>query len=149
MVHCFNILRNLTFPPTAFESLSTVSICFARVSPFDSNSVYFKIKKGLKIRLKKTSELKKSSLFTLVFLIFSLSLKKTQRNCDRESVGESKIQRSLHINLCKKEKKKKKKLRCTGDCLMDHHYSLLSFPGTFFSFSLSFSLLFFVVLIWF
>ena len=66
MVHCFNILRNLTFPPTAFESLSVVSICFARVTPFDSDGVYIKIKKWLKIRLKKkkTSQLKKPSLFT-------------------------------------------------------------------------------------
>ena len=58
-----------------FESLSAVSICFARVRLSDSDSVYFKIKKGLKIRLEKTSQLKKSSLFTSVFLTFSLSKK--------------------------------------------------------------------------
>ena len=114
-VHCFSILRNLTFPLTAFESLSAVPTCFARASPSDSNSVYFKIKKGLKIRLKKTSELKISSLFTLVFVIFSLSKKTLAKLRLRERVGESKFQRSLHINLCKEGKKKRKNLRCTGD----------------------------------
>ena len=44
----------------AFESLSVVSICFARVRPFDSENVYFKIKKGLKIRLKKKVTTKKT-----------------------------------------------------------------------------------------
>ena len=94
----------------AFESLFAIPICFARASPSDSNSVYFKIKKGLKIRLKKTSKLKRSSLFTLVFLIFSLSKKTLAKLRLRERVGESKFQRSLHINLCKEGKKKKKKI---------------------------------------
>ena len=39
----------------AFESLSAVSICFARVRPFDSENVYFKIKKGVENKIKKKS----------------------------------------------------------------------------------------------
>ena len=148
-LHCFNILRNLTFPLTAFESLFFVPICFARASSSDSNNVYFEIKKGLKIRLKKTSEIKRSSLFTLVFLIFSLSKKTLAELRLRERVGESKFQWSLHINLCKEGKKEEKNCAALEICLVDHRYFLLSFLGTFFSFSLSFSQWFFVVLIWF
>ena len=40
MVHCFSILRNLNFPPIAFESLSAISICFARVSPSDKFTIF-------------------------------------------------------------------------------------------------------------
>ena len=75
-IHYFSILRNLTFPPSTFESLSAVPICFARVSPSDSNSVYFKIKKGLKIRFKKNIRTKKIEPFHISLLnIFSLSKK--------------------------------------------------------------------------
>ena len=64
----------------AFESLSAIPICFARVSPSDSYNVYFKINKGLKIRLKKTSELKRSRAH-LVIELENCCLKRCENYC--------------------------------------------------------------------
>ena len=81
----------------------------------------------------------KSTLFTSVFLTFFLS-KKNPSHTTIEAIS------SHQTPLGEKKKKKKKDLRHTGDSI-DHRYPLLSFPGTFFSLSLSFFLWFFVVLI--
>ena len=110
----FQHSKKFNFPLTPFESLSAVPICFARASPSDSNSVYFFKKKGVKNKIKKNIKTKNNSLFTLVFIIFSLSKKILAKLRLRESRRIKIPAISSHQSL-QGGKKKRKKLRCTGD----------------------------------